>query len=407
MRRILAKHDKGPDVALIQELLNRRLPFEGPFRAPRDVPSLWAQAAPRRRGPAAAASPLRTPITLFSWGLVRSWDDLRYLWGPGALAAARHLGHHSKPSHTETGVHHHHKADVVRLKVDGRFGDKTEAGVREYQRHEGLPVDGIVGPAVWEALCPTSLFTLRAQRRVLSLADLGIWTPPSVGHLPPFDPYSSNKPAPVKPTPGSGTTPNTGGSAGSDDNKAALKIEVQGGLQTGDANWFVLGQVIYVQPVNSDDLLRFLGGHNEWAVGVQLNRNLKTIVGATNQVFASLTRADVFKLFGDTVSFDVGVQFYMQLVQDPSAQQAQAAAGQKAPTGSVGSQESVTANVNLTEILKKIAGKDTRLDGALFLQGARLDEFHPGAGPGEQHQGGWSFTVGIKGNFDVTNWFRK
>src|SRR5262249_7814086 len=41
MRRILAKHDKGPDVALIQELLNRMLPFEGPFRAPRDVPSLW------------------------------------------------------------------------------------------------------------------------------------------------------------------------------------------------------------------------------------------------------------------------------------------------------------------------------------------------------------------------------
>ena len=132
MRRILAKHDKGPDVALIQELLNRIMPFEGSFRAPRDVPSLWAQAAPPRRGPAAAANPLRAPITLFSWGYVRTWDDLRYVWAPGALAAARHLGHHSKPSHTETGLHHHHKADMARLKVDGRFGDKTEAGVREY-----------------------------------------------------------------------------------------------------------------------------------------------------------------------------------------------------------------------------------------------------------------------------------
>ena len=103
MRRILAKHDKGPDVALIQELLNRIMPFEGSFRAPRDVPSLWAQAAPRRRGPAAAANPLRAPITLFSWGYVRTWDDLRYFWAPGAPAAARHLGHRSKPSHAETG----------------------------------------------------------------------------------------------------------------------------------------------------------------------------------------------------------------------------------------------------------------------------------------------------------------
>ena len=244
------------------------------------------------------------------------------------------------------------------------------------------------------------MFTLRALRRVLTYADLRIWTPPSVRHLPLVDPYSSNKPAPAKLTNGSGTTPSTGQSAGSDDNKAALKIEVQGGLQTGDARYFVLGQLIYVQPVNSDDLLRFLGGHNEWAVGVQLNRN-KAIVGDTNQYFASLTRADVFKLFHDRVSIDFGVQFYMQLVQDPSAQ-AQAAAGKTVPTPAVGSQESVTANFNLTDVLKKIAGDDTRLDGALFIQGARQDEYHPGAGPGEEHQGAWTITVGIKVDLDAT-----
>jgi peptidoglycan hydrolase-like protein with peptidoglycan-binding domain len=405
MRRILAKHDKGPDVALIQELLNRIMPFEGRFRAPRDVPSLWAQAARRRRGPAAVANPLRAPVTLFSWGYVRSWDDLKYVWAPGALAAARHLGHRSKPSRAQTGAHHRHKSDMVRLKIDGRFGDHTDDAVREYQRHEGLPVDGIVGPAVWESLCPTSVFTLRAQRRVLTYADLRIWTPPSVHHLPLVDPYSSNKPTPAKPTNGSGTTPSTGQSAGSDDNKAALKIEVQGGIQSGDNLWFVLGQLIYVQPVNSDDLLRFLGGHNEWAVGVQLNRPVKG-AGATNQYFASLTRADVFKLFRDWVSIDFGVQFYMQLVPDPSQQQAQATPGQKVPTPSVGSQESVTANLDLAKVLKKI-GVAHPPDSNFFVQGARQDEYHPGAGPDEQHQGAWTITAAIKVDFDVTDLFRR
>ncbi len=36
--------------------------------------------------------------------------------------------------------------------VDGIFGPKTLAGVREYQRTRGLTVDGIVGPQTWGAL---------------------------------------------------------------------------------------------------------------------------------------------------------------------------------------------------------------------------------------------------------------
>ncbi len=397
MRRILAKHDKGPDVALIQELLNCIMPFEGRFRAPRDVPSLWAQAAPRRRGPAAAANPLQAPVPLFSWGYLRTWDDLKYVWAPGALAAARHLGHRSKPLHAETGAHHRHKLDMVRLKVNGRFGDHTDAAMREFQRHEGLPVDGIVGPAVWESLCPTSVLTLRAQRRVLTYADLRLRTPRSVQHLPLVNPYSSNKPTPAKPTNGSGTTPSKGQSAGSGGDTAALKIEVQSGIQSGDALWFVLSQLIYVQPVNSRDLLRSLGGHNEWAVGVQLNRPVKG-AGATDQYFASLTRAEVFKLFHNWVSIDIGVQFYMQLVPDPSRQQAQAKPGQKVPTPAVGSQESVTANLDLKKVFEKI-GVDKMPDSALFIQGARQDEYHPGAGPDEQPQGAWTFTLGVKVDF--------
>ena len=38
------------------------------------------------------------------------------------------------------------------LKPDGIFGAKTEAAVRDYQRRQGLSIDGIAGPKTWSKL---------------------------------------------------------------------------------------------------------------------------------------------------------------------------------------------------------------------------------------------------------------
>jgi peptidoglycan hydrolase-like protein with peptidoglycan-binding domain len=38
------------------------------------------------------------------------------------------------------------------LDVDGIFGPKTEAAVRDFQQNENLSVDGIVGRQTWTAL---------------------------------------------------------------------------------------------------------------------------------------------------------------------------------------------------------------------------------------------------------------
>jgi hypothetical protein len=38
------------------------------------------------------------------------------------------------------------------IEVDGSFGPGTERVVRTFQKHKGLKVDGVVGPATWAAL---------------------------------------------------------------------------------------------------------------------------------------------------------------------------------------------------------------------------------------------------------------
>ena len=44
------------------------------------------------------------------------------------------------------------KYDLSPYGADGKFGAKTEAAVKSFQKSVGLPADGIVGPKTWDAL---------------------------------------------------------------------------------------------------------------------------------------------------------------------------------------------------------------------------------------------------------------
>jgi peptidoglycan hydrolase-like protein with peptidoglycan-binding domain len=45
------------------------------------------------------------------------------------------------------------------IKVDGNYGPQTENAVKDFQKNQGLKVDGIVGPITWAKLEGTTSST--------------------------------------------------------------------------------------------------------------------------------------------------------------------------------------------------------------------------------------------------------
>jgi len=361
MRRILGLNDRGNDVVLVQEALNKLMPFQTPTsRRPKTVP-LLAQASFHVGGGYASRYPLKEPIRLYSWGMVSSWADLRYVWGSGALHSARaHHGHAAAPHLRRHGKTPHY----VRLKPDGHFGSKTEAAVKAFQELNGLPVDGIVGPATWDLLIPTSFFTICGRTEVSDRSPTDMSLPKGWSWWQkPDDQWGCY--APVKVPPG-GTPP-----AGSkplppktDDDKPGIKVEVQIGLQSGDALTFVLGQIIFVQPRGPNDYLGFLPGHNEFAIGFQRDQNLDKKEGADYQMFVNWTRADLAK--SKVFSVDFQDQLYVKVP---------AVSGGK---GAVGDQFGPTGNMDLNAFLKSVFNANTTVLPTVFLFAGGQVEGGPG-----------------------------
>ena len=54
-------------------------------------------------------------------------------------------------------------------KVDGKFDDKTEQAVMEFQKDLGKPVSGSVGPKTWEQLEKSTVVKIHAQPKQLPI----------------------------------------------------------------------------------------------------------------------------------------------------------------------------------------------------------------------------------------------
>jgi hypothetical protein len=387
MRRILGRGDQGDDVALVQDTLNDVMPFARPAARVVNVGTVWEQEAAQRDAIAGSKGcKLNGPFEIPSWGTVRDWDDLSYDWGYGALAAARKLdGRMPPPRLTGDLVPHNYKP----IQVDGDFGSATEGVVKQFQRLSGLPADGIVGPATWDALIATSVFSILVPMQQPG-QKRWVWRKPD-DKLGSFGFGMCYDDKPVRP----GEAPPPGYHMEQVEDESGVKVEVQKGIQSGDASRFVLGQIIFVRPKGKGDYLGFLPGHTEFAIGAQLN------VGDSVQIFVSVTRADLFKLeredlkkylgqVGDKVgqyvdfSVDAQLQEYVQLRTSPRGH------------GGAGAQIGPTANLNLTPMLKKLLGDDTTLDAAIFGSVAVQGQF----GLDPDGTGSWGVTlpwnVGVK-----------
>jgi peptidoglycan hydrolase-like protein with peptidoglycan-binding domain len=57
--------------------------------------------------------------------------------------------------------------EVLHIEADGQFGPQTEVAVKRLQARDGLPVDGVVGPATWHALGIDEAKTLHPLARLM------------------------------------------------------------------------------------------------------------------------------------------------------------------------------------------------------------------------------------------------
>ena len=143
-------------------------------------------------------------------------------------------------------------------------------------------------------------------------------------------------------------------------------MEVQIGLQSGDAHTFVLGQIIFVRPRGPNDFFGWLGGpksHNELAIGAQREQNLDTKEGSDYQIFVSWTRADMAK--NDIFSVDFQDVLYVKIPAVSSG------------SGAVGNQVGVTGNVDLNGVLEWLLKVKTDVLPTGFLSSATSSRVGP------------------------------
>lgn len=83
-------------------------------------------------------------------------------------------------------------------KVDGKFGSKTEAAVRAFQKANGLSVDGDAGQNTLRALAAKATFAGN-QPRARPQSPLSLQAMPTGVNMPSHVAASANRPIPVRP----------------------------------------------------------------------------------------------------------------------------------------------------------------------------------------------------------------